>query len=192
MTEAGRTEFREKALPLLDEMYGVALRMTRHAQRAEDLVADTYARAWKNLDQFQPGTNLRAWMYRIMTNTYINEYRKKNREPEKVSVDAYDKLDEFHLFNRLAAEAPAGPDPVKDVINRLTNDDFREALDTLPEEYRAAIVLYDLRGLSYEETAKALDVPIGTVRSRLARGRRLLQTALHRHAVDAGLVEAPR
>lgn len=192
MTEAGRTEFREKALPLLDEMYGVALRMTRHAQRAEDLVADTYARAWKNLDQFQPGTNLRAWMYRIMTNTYINEYRKKNREPEKVSVDAYDKLDEFHLFNRLAVEAPAGPDPVKDVINRLTNDDFREALDTLPEEYRAAIVLYDLRGLSYEETAKALDVPIGTVRSRLARGRRLLQTALHRHAVDAGLVEAPR
>jgi RNA polymerase sigma-70 factor (ECF subfamily) len=173
-------------------MYGVALRMTHHAQRAEDLVAETYARAWKNIGQFQPGTNLRAWMYRIMTNTYINAFRKKTRDPEKVSMDAYEKLDEFHLFNRLSTQVPGAPDPVKDVINRLTNDDFRQALDALPDEYRAAIVLYDLQGLSYEEVAQALGVPIGTVRSRLARGRRLLQGALHRHALDAGLLEATR
>lgn len=187
-----RKEFRDKALPLLDEMYGVALRMTRAPQTAEDLVAEAFARAWKNLDQFQPGTNLRAWMYRIMTNAYINDFRRKGREPEKVSVDAYDKLDDFHLFNRLSAEAPAAPDPVRDVVGRLTNEDFRAALDDLPEEYRAAIVLYDLQGLSYDEVAQSLDVPLGTVRSRLARGRRQLQKALYRHAVDAGLVGAQR
>jgi RNA polymerase sigma factor (sigma-70 family) len=130
--------------------------------------------------------------FTIMTNAYINDFRKKNREPEKVSVDAYEKLDEFHLFNRLSSEAPAAPDPVRDVIGRLTNEDFRAALDALPEEYRTAIVLYDLQGLSYDDVAKALDIPIGTVRSRLARGRRQLQGALYRHAVDAGLVEAQR
>lgn len=192
MNEARPQEFKSKALPLLDEMYGVALRMTRHPQVAEDLVAEAFARGWKSLEQFQPGTNLRAWMYRIMTNAYINDFRKKNREPEKVSVDAYEKLDEFHLFNRLSTEAPAAPDPVRDVIARLTNDDFRTALDALPEEFRTAIVLYDLQGLSYDDVAKALDVPIGTVRSRLARGRRQLQAALYRHAVDAGLVGAQR
>jgi RNA polymerase sigma-70 factor (ECF subfamily) len=192
MDEARKQEFKTKALPLVDEMYGVALRMTRNPQTAEDLVAEAFSRAWKNLTQFQPGTNLRAWMYRIMTNAYINDFRKKNREPEKVSVDAYEKLDEFHLFNRLSSEAPAAPDPVRDVIGRLTNDDFRQALDALPDEYRAAIVLYDLQGLSYEEVAQALGVPIGTVRSRLARGRRLLQGARHRHALDAGLLEATR
>lgn len=192
MDEARQQEFKAKALPLLDEMYGVALRMTRNPQIAEDLVAEAFSRGWKSLDQFQPGTNLRAWLYRILTNAYINDFRKKNREPEKVSVDAYEKLDEFHLFNRLSAEAPAAPDPVRDVIARLTNDDFRAALDALPEEFRTAIVLYDLQGLSYDEVAKALDIPIGTVRSRLARGRRQLQAALYRHAVDAGLVEAQR
>ncbi|MBL0350306.1 MAG: sigma-70 family RNA polymerase sigma factor [Elusimicrobia bacterium] len=192
MNEARPQEFKSKALPLLDEMYGVALRMTRHPQVAEDLVAEAFARGWKSLEQFQPGTNLRAWLYRIMTNAYINDFRKKNREPEKVSVDAYEKLDEFHLYNRLSTEAPAAPDPVRDVIARLTNDDFRTALDALPEEFRTAIVLYDLQGLSYDDVAKALDVPIGTVRSRLARGRRQLQAALYRHAVDAGLVGAQR
>ena len=184
-----REEFREKAPPLLDELYRAALRMTRNPSFAEDLSAETFTRAWKNLDQFQPGTNLRAWMYRILTNTYINDYRKKVREPEKVSMDAYEKLDDFHFFNRLAAQ-PSADDPAKQVIGRLTNEDFRRALENLPEDYRTAIVLYDLEGLSYQETAEALDVPIGTVRSRLARGRQKLQSALYAHAVDAGLVGA--
>lgn len=188
MTDA-RDEFKAKALPLLDELYGVALRMARNPQTAEDLVAESYARAWQNLDKFQPGTNLRAWLYRIMTNTFINEFRKKRREPEKVSMDAYDRVDDFHFFHKIAAEAATAPDPVKDVVARLTNDDFQKALETLPEEYRAAVLLYDLQGLSYDETAQALDVPVGTVRSRLARGRRRLQEGLYRHARDAGLVE---
>jgi RNA polymerase sigma-70 factor (ECF subfamily) len=190
MSDERHHEFKDKALPLLDELYGAALRMTRNPAAAEDLVADAYARAWKNIDQFSPGTNMRAWLYRILTNAYINTFRKKKREPEKVSVDAYEKTDMFHLFNKLAAQAPASPDPAKEVMGRLTNEDFRKALDDLPEEYRAAIVLFDLQGLSYQEVADALDIPLGTVRSRLARGRGILQSSLHRHAVDAGLVEA--
>ncbi len=191
MTDERHREFKEKALPLLDELYGAALRLTRNPTAAEDLVAEAFARAWKSLDQFRPGTNLRAWLYRILTNAYINIFRKKKREPEKVSVDAYEKVDQFHLFNRLASHTPAGPDPVKDVIGRMTNEDFRKALDALPEEYRAAVVLFDLEGLSYQEVADSLDVPLGTVRSRLARGRRQLQTALHSHAIDAGWAKAP-
>jgi RNA polymerase sigma-70 factor (ECF subfamily) len=190
LTDA-RAEFKEKALPLLDELYGVALRMARNPQSAEDLVAETYARAWKNLDRFQAGTNLRAWLYRIMTNAFINEFRKKRREPEKVSMDAYDRVDDFHFFHKIAPAASRAPDPVKDVVARLTNEDFQKALEGLPEEYRAAVLLYDLQGLSYDETAQALEVPVGTVRSRLARGRRRLQESLFRHARDAGLVEVP-
>ncbi|MBK8576537.1 MAG: sigma-70 family RNA polymerase sigma factor [Elusimicrobia bacterium] len=190
MGDDRRLEFKEKALPLLDELYGTALRMTRNPAAAEDLVAEAFARAWKSLDQFEAGTNIRAWLYRILTNAYINKFRKNKREPEKVSVDAYEKADQFHLFHRLSSQAPSAPDPVKEVMGRLTNEDFRKALDALPEEYRAAVILFDLQGLSYQEVADALDVPLGTVRSRLARGRGLLQISLHRHAVDAGLVEA--
>jgi RNA polymerase sigma-70 factor, ECF subfamily len=189
MDEARRKEFQEKALPLVDELYGAALRMAKNPQAAEDLVSDAFAKAWKSLDQFQPGTNIRAWLYRILTNAYINNYRKKHREPEKVSVDAYDKTDDFHLYNRLSARAGGvSPDPVKTVIDRLTDLDFRRALDALPEEYRTAVVLYDLQGLSYQEAAESLDVPLGTVRSRLSRGRKMLQKALWKHAQDAGLV----
>ncbi|MBP8005216.1 MAG: sigma-70 family RNA polymerase sigma factor, partial [Elusimicrobia bacterium] len=97
----------------------------------------------------------------------------------------------FHFFHKIASEASRAPDPVKDVVARLTNDDFQKALDALPEEYRAAVLLYDLQGLSYDETAQALEVPVGTVRSRLARGRRRMQESLFRHARDAGLVEVP-
>jgi RNA polymerase sigma-70 factor, ECF subfamily len=189
MDEARRKEFQEKALPLLDELYGAALRMTKNPQSAEDLVAEAFAKAWKSLDQFQPGTNIRAWLYRILTNAYINIYRKKHREPEKVSVDAYERPEEFHLYNRLATNAGGtSPDPVKTVVDRLTDHDFRKALEELPEEYRTAVVLYDLQGLSYQEVAESLKAPVGTVRSRLSRGRKLLQKALWKHAQDAGLV----
>jgi RNA polymerase sigma-70 factor (ECF subfamily) len=190
MNDARRDEFHKKALPLLDELYGAALRMARNPQAAEDLVSETYVKAWKNLAQFRTGTNMRAWLYRILTNLYINGYRKKRREPEKISVDAYDKADDFHLFNRLAAHAGgASPDPMKTVINRLTDEDFRKALNALPEEYRTTVVLYDLQGLSYQEAAGALKVPVGTVRSRLSRGRKILQKSLWRHARDSGLIE---
>jgi RNA polymerase sigma-70 factor (ECF subfamily) len=187
--DARRKEFQEKALPFLNEVYGVALRMTRNPQAAEDLVSDAYAKAWKALDQFQPGTNIRAWLYKILTNSYINGYRKKTREPEKVSLDAYERVEDFHFYNRLASEAAAGsPDPFESVVGRLTDADFQKAMDSLPDEYRTAVLLYDLQGLSYQEVAEALEVPLGTVRSRLARGRRVLQAALLRHAEESGLV----
>ena len=190
MSNAVQKEFQEKALPLLDEVYGVALRMTRNPQAAEDLVSETYARDWKNLDQFQAGTNIRAWIYRIMTNAYINLYRKQHRRPQSVALDAYDKIEDFHLFNQVAKRAAASmADPFEDVVSRLTDADFRAALDKLPDEYKTAIILYDLQGLSYQEVADALDIPLGTVRSRLARGRRILQSSLWKHAVDAGLVK---
>lgn len=190
MTDARQKEFQEKAVPLLDEVYGVALRMTRNPQAAEDLVSDAYARAWKNLGHFEPGTNIRAWLYKIMTNIYINVYRKKHRQPQSVALDAYDKIEDFHLFNRISREAPVSvTDPFDDVVGRLTKEQFQNALDKLPEEYRTAVILYDLRGLSYQEVADSLDIPLGTVRSRLARGRRMLQSALWQHAVDAGIIK---
>jgi RNA polymerase sigma-70 factor, ECF subfamily len=189
MAADARQEFREKGLPLLDELYGTALRMTRNPQAAEDLVSDTYARAWKSLAQFEPGTNIRAWLYRIMTNAYINDFRKDRRHPKEVALDAYEKIEDFHLFNKVSRRASPAAEPFDDVVGRLTRADFQKALDDLPEEYRAAIVLYDLRGLSYQEVADALSVPLGTVRSRLARGRKILQKALWDHAADAGLVE---
>lgn len=189
MNDAQRKDFHEKALPLVDEVYGVALRMTRNPQAAEDLVSEAYARAWKNLEQFQAGTNIRAWLYKIMTNTYINSFRKKHREPQNVAMDAYDKIEDFHLFNKISREAPISvSDPFDDVVGHLTNVDFQKALDKLPDEYKTAVILYDLQGLSYQEVADALSIPLGTVRSRLARGRRILQKSLWEHAVDAGLV----
>ncbi|MBI4396503.1 MAG: sigma-70 family RNA polymerase sigma factor [Elusimicrobia bacterium] len=189
MRNARQDEFQTKALPLLDEVYGVALRMTHNPEAAEDLVADAYARAWKNLDQFQPGTNIRAWIYKILTNTYINNYRKKHREPERVSLDAYDRIEDFYLYNRLTQQPRSfHADPVESVVGQMTNEDFKRALDKLPEEYRAAVILYDLQGLSYQEVAEAMDVPLGTVRSRLARGRKMLQSSLWTHAKEAGLL----
>jgi len=189
MNETLVKEFKEKALPLLDEVYGVALRMTRNPQAAEDLVSEAYARAWKGLSQFQPGTNIRAWLYKILTNLYINQYRKKHREPEKVSLDAFEKQEEFHLFNRISREAPpASPDPFESVVGRLTRENFQKSLDSLAEEYRAAVILYDLQGLSYQQVAEALSVPVGTVRSRLSRGRKTLQQSLWTQAVEAGLL----
>jgi RNA polymerase sigma-70 factor (ECF subfamily) len=194
VTTAAQQEFQTKALPLADEVYGVALRMTRNPQAAEDLVAEAYARAWKNIEHFQPGTNIRAWLYKIMTNIFINRYRKTTREPKKVSFDAYDRIEDFHFFNHISSQAAlANPaDPFQSTVDKLTNDQFQAALDNLPAEYKAAILLYDLQGLSYQETADALDIPIGTVRSRLARGRKILQTALLENAKDAGIVPANR
>ncbi|HRY29160.1 MAG TPA: sigma-70 family RNA polymerase sigma factor [Elusimicrobiota bacterium] len=189
MDEPRRQEFHQKALPLLNELYGVALRMTRNPQAAEDLVSEAYARAWKSLDQFQPGTNIRAWLYKILTNTYINAFRKKHREPEKVSMDAYERIEDFHFYNRIASQAGKSPDPFDSVVGKLTNEQFEKALESIPDEYRAAVVLYDLQGLSYQEVSESLEVPLGTVRSRLSRGRSLLQSALWKHAEDAGIVK---
>jgi RNA polymerase sigma-70 factor (ECF subfamily) len=187
--EKTRKEFAEAAFPYMDEMYAGAMRMTRNPQAAEDLVSDVYAKAWKSFHQFERGTNMRAWLYRILTNSYINEYRKKVRHGAPVNIDQYETQDEFYIYNKLARQAAkADEDPAKAVLAKFAEQDIRNAVDRLPDGYRETVILSDLQGLSYEDISKALDIPIGTVRSRLNRGRRQLQKALWEEAVRSGYV----
>jgi RNA polymerase sigma-70 factor (ECF subfamily) len=172
-----RRSFEKQMLPHLDALYRSALGMTKNPGDAEDLVQDTFLRAFQFFDQFQGGTNARAWLFRIMTNLYINAYRRRTREPERVS---YDDLEDFYLFNRLSdAHGPgSGTTPEQEVVTRIEVDAIREAVNQLPDEYRDTVVLADLNDFSYLEIAEMLQIPIGTVRSRLSRGRRLVQKAL--------------
>lgn len=187
--EQTRKEFGQIAFPYMDEMYAGAMRMTRNPQAAEDLVSEVYSKAWKAFHQFERGTNMRAWLYRILTNSYINEYRKKVRHGSPVDIDQYETQDEFYFYNKLARQPGAeAEDPAKAVLAKFAEQDVVNAIDGLPEGYRETVILSDLQGLSYEDIAKALDIPIGTVRSRLNRGRRQLQKALWEEAVRSGYV----
>lgn len=171
-----RAEFEREMLPHLDALYRSALSMTRNASDAEDLVQETFLRAYQHLDQFQRGTNARAWLFRILTNLFINAYRRRTREPERLS---YEEMEEFYLYSRLADQAASGGlSPEEAVLQKVQTEAIQEAIGRLPEEYRDTVILADLNGLSYQEIADILNVPIGTIRSRLSRGRRLIQKAL--------------
>lgn len=172
-----RRSFEIQMLPHIDALYRTALSMTKNPGDADDLVQDTYVRAYQFFDQFQGGTNARAWLFRIMTNLYINRYRRRQREPERVS---YDEMEDFFLYNRLAdaQSASAGTSPEAEVVRKVQTEAIREAIEHLPEEYRTTVVLADLNEFSYQEISDMLQIPIGTVRSRLSRGRRLVQKAL--------------
>ena len=161
----------------LDSLYRAALGMTRDKGDAEDLVQDTFVRAFSFYAQYQGGTNGRAWLFRIMTNLYINSYRKKHREPERVS---YDELEDFYLYNRLsdAQSRGTGAAPEVEIVTRIEAEAIREAIDNLPDEYRDTVLLADVNEFSYQEISDMLQIPIGTVRSRLSRGRRLVQKAI--------------
>jgi RNA polymerase sigma-70 factor, ECF subfamily len=176
--------FERDAIPLLREMYGAALRMTRNPADAEDLVQETYLRAYRAFDSFQEGTNLRAWLYRILTNAYINVYRKRQREPQMVSDD---EIEEWYLYEKLGGAA-AEPSAETEVLERLPDQDVQEALASLPEQFRLAVLLADVEGFSYKEIAEILDIPMGTVMSRLHRGRRSLERRLWGVARERGLV----
>jgi len=187
--EETRKAFSEAAFPHMDEMYAAAMRMTKNPQAAEDLVSDVFSKAWKSFHQFERGTNMRAWLYRILTNSYINDYRKKVRHGVPVAIDQYENQDEFYIFNQLARQpAREEEDPAKAVLAKFAEKDITNAMDQLPEGYRETVILSDLQGLSYEEISKSLEIPIGTVRSRLNRGRRQLQKALWDEAVKSGYV----
>lgn len=164
-------------LPHLDALYRTAFAMTKNSGDADDLVQDTYLRAYQFFDQFQGGTNARAWLFRILTNLYINSYRRRTREPERVS---YDELEDFYLYNRLsdAQSGGASGSPEEEVVQKVQIDAIRGAIDRLPDEYRDTVILADLNEFSYQEIADMLQIPIGTVRSRLSRGRRLVQKSL--------------
>ncbi|MDX1933313.1 MAG: sigma-70 family RNA polymerase sigma factor [Capsulimonadales bacterium] len=181
-TARQRQMFEAQMLPHLDALYRTALSMTKNPGDAEDLVQDTYMRAFQFFDQFQGGTNARAWLFRILTNLYINAYRRRNREPERVS---YDELEDFYLYNRLSdASTSGGPSPEEIVVQQVQIEAIREAISRLPEEYRDAVILADLNEFSYQEISEILDIPIGTVRSRLSRGRRLVQKAIWAYGAD--------
>src|SRR6266511_1427416 len=175
-----RERFEREVLPLLPNLYSAALRMTRNPADAEDLVQETYLRAYRGFSGFEEGTNLRASMYRILTNTFINSYRKKQREPVTVQED---DLDEWYLFDKLG-ESGVEPSAEAEVIRGMPDEDVQKALEALPEGFRLAVLLADVEGLSYKEIAEILGIPIGTVMSRLHRGRRELEVSLHAEVHD--------
>ena len=187
VTEEDRRRFQRDALPLLDSLYAGALRMTRNPADAEDLVQETMLRAYRSFDRFEPGTNLKAWLFRIMTNAYINTYRKRQREPLKVSQD---DIEDFDLYQELKNHDPAySATPESIVLDNLLDSDIIQAIDDLPEQFRMAVILSDLEGFTYAEMADIMDVPMGTVMSRLHRGRKALQKRLLDLAKEKGIVK---
>ena len=178
-----RERFEHDALEHLDSMYRTALRMTRNPQDAEDLVQEALVRAFRFYDRFEAGTNFRAWLFRILTNTYINAYRKKRVRPQESSLD---DTEEFFLYSRLAGDGEAVDDVADTVLDRLGASDIQRAIDQLPPQFRTTVQLADVEGLSYAEIAEATGVAKGTVMSRLFRGRRQLQKALWEQAQAVG------
>jgi RNA polymerase sigma-70 factor, ECF subfamily len=181
---AVRARFERDVLPLLPNLYSAALRLTRNPSDAEDLVQETYLRAYRGFAGFSEGTNLRAWMYRILTNTFINAYRKKQREPITVQDD---EIEEWFLYDRLGGSGVEASAEAE-VLDQIPDEDVQRALEALPEGFRMAVLLADVEGFSYKEIAEILDVPIGTVMSRLHRGRKALQKALWETVRERGLI----
>jgi RNA polymerase sigma-70 factor, ECF subfamily len=174
---AGRREFEQLLTPLLDSLYGAALRITRDPSEAEDLIQETVLKAYRFFDRFQPGTNFRAWLLRVMTNLYINRYRRAERQGERVDLD-----DEEDVWIWAKAWEQAGNnaayDPEKHVLSKLGEETICAAINALPAEFRVVVTLADVEELSYEEIARALEIPVGTVKSRLYRGRKQCQRLL--------------
>jgi RNA polymerase sigma-70 factor (ECF subfamily) len=176
--------FEREALPFMRDLFAAALRLTRNRTDAEDLLQETYLRAYRGFGGFRPGTNLRAWLYRILTNTYINSYRKRQREPQVVPDDS---VEEWYLYDRLSREG-AGASAEAEVLDALPDEDVQAALESLPEQFRMAVLLADVEGFSYKEIAEMLGIPIGTVMSRLHRGRRALERRLWDVVRERGMV----
>ncbi|MEZ5176318.1 MAG: sigma-70 family RNA polymerase sigma factor [Acidimicrobiia bacterium] len=183
---ADQAAFADDAMQYAPQLYSAALRMTRNPADAEDVVQETYLKAYRGYGSFAAGTNLRAWLYRILTNTYINKYRKAQRRPDEVELG---ELEDIYLFKRLGEASGATVSAERTALDMFVDDDIIEAIESLPENFRMPVIYADVEGFSYKEIAEILDIPIGTVMSRLHRGRKSLQKQLWNLAVEHGLVE---
>jgi len=182
--EVATFDFEPEALQYMDRLYAAAMRMTRNPADAEDLVQETYAKAFAAQDKFRPGTNLKAWLYRIQTNAFINTYRKKQREPQRSDADTV----EDWQISRAAGHTSAGLASAEDnALDLLGDVDIKNALAELPEEFRTAVFLSDIEGFAYKEIAEIMETPVGTVMSRLHRGRKMLRELLAGYAAERGI-----
>src|SRR6266567_1163799 len=179
-----RAGFEREALVHLDTLYRVALRLTGNAADADDLVQETMLKAYRAWHQYQQGTNAKGWLLTILRHAFINEYRRRTRHPETVDVDA---IEPFAVFEDVQEEDPQGA-----FFDQIVDDEVLKAIDDLPETFRETVVLSDVEGMSYQEIARILSVPIGTVKSRLFRARRLLQAKLYEYAVGMGYIKGSR
>lgn len=180
----GQTPFEQQALPLLDQLYGGALRLTRNPADAEDLVQETYIKAFQAFDGFTQGTNLKAWMYRIMTNLYITNYRKAQRRPTQTSAE---EITDYQLLSSASHESQGLESAEVEALKKLPTSEISEALNALSEDYRMVVYYADVEGLAYKEIAEIMGVPLGTVMSRLHRGRKKLRDALKDVAGERGI-----
>ena len=180
-----RKEFEEEAMPHMDALYRTALRMTKNEGDAEDLVQEAMVKAYRNWDKFETGSNCRAWLFKIMTNIFINDYRSKSRAPVSINMD---DIDDNFLLGQLAT-GDGSDDPEKRLFAKVFDDDVRKAIEELPDDFRIVVILSFLEGFSYQEIADIVDLQLGTVKSRLHRGRKLLQKQLYDYAVKNGYIK---
>jgi RNA polymerase sigma-70 factor (ECF subfamily) len=179
-----RDLFEEQAMPYIDQLYAAAMRMTRNPSDAQDLVQETFVKSFAAFKQFEQGTNLKAWLYRILTNTFINTYRKKQREPYQGTID---DLEDWQLGGAESTTAMASRSAEAEAIDHLPDSAVKDALQSIPEDFRLAVYFADVEGFSYQEIAEIMKTPIGTVMSRLHRGRRLLRDLLAGYALERGM-----
>jgi RNA polymerase sigma-70 factor (ECF subfamily) len=182
---ANQDNFVEQAMEYMPALYSAALRMTRNPADAEDLVQETYLKAYRSFSSFEQGTNLKAWLYKILTNSFINTFRAKKRRPSETELG---ELEDLYLYKRVSATNTLGRSAEDEVLEKLTDNEVKEALEALPDAFRMAVILSDIEGFSYQEIAEITGVPTGTVMSRLHRGRKALQKALHELAVKRGIL----
>jgi RNA polymerase sigma-70 factor (ECF subfamily) len=176
-------QFEQAAMPFLDALYNTALRMTRNAQDAEDLVQETYLKAFRHYEKFQPGTNLKAWLFKIMKNTFINDYRKRQLAPPESDFAEIEESFESQLSEEVTRQIK---NPEQEALENVLDEDVQRALDELPADYRMVVLLADVEGFAYREIAEILEIPVGTVMSRLYRGRKKLEADMLRYAREHG------